>query len=106
MPTTFRVRGEVRVRGHGSGPVFAFPEFRTVFAAHLISMLGETAGGVALSVLVYRLTGSPLLSALTFATALLPYVIGGTRLSSVAHRCPARRVAYGARGRTGAGTEG
>ncbi|QLH24194.1 MFS transporter [Streptomyces sp. Rer75] len=76
----------------GYGAVFAFPEFRTVFAAHLISMLGETAGGIALSVLVYRLTGSPLLSALTFATALLPYVVGGTLLSSVADRYPARRV--------------
>lgn len=76
----------------GYGAVFAFPEFRTVFAAHLISMLGEMAGGIALSVLVYRLTGSPLLSALTFATALLPYVIGGTLLSSVADRYPARRV--------------
>ncbi|MEU0842367.1 MFS transporter [Streptomyces sp. NPDC005962] len=76
----------------GYGAVFAVREFRTVFAAHLISMLGEMAGGVALSVLVYRLTGSPLLSALTFATALLPYVIGGTLLSSVADRYPARRV--------------
>jgi len=76
----------------GYGAVFAFPEFRTVFAAHLISMLGEMAGGIALSVLVYRLTGSPLLSALTFATALLPYVIGGTLLSAIADRYPARRV--------------
>ncbi|MFI0814328.1 MFS transporter [Streptomyces sp. NPDC021098] len=76
----------------GYGAVFAFPEFRTVFAAHLISMPCEMAGGIALSVLVYRLTGSPLLSALTFATALLPYVIGGTLLSSVADRYPARRV--------------
>ncbi|MEU1801456.1 MFS transporter [Streptomyces sp. NPDC019937] len=79
----------------GYGAVFAVPEFRTVFAAHLISMLGEMAGGIALSVLVYRLTGSPLLSALTFATALLPYVIGGTLLSSVADRYPARRVLVG-----------
>ncbi|RNG27437.1 MFS transporter [Streptomyces botrytidirepellens] len=76
----------------GYRAVFAVREFRTVFAAHLISMLGEMAGGIALSVLVYRLTGSPLLSALTFATALLPYVIGGTLLSSVADRYPARRV--------------
>ncbi|MGR3939111.1 MFS transporter [Streptomyces sp. BRA346] len=76
----------------GYGAVFAFREFRTVFAAHLISMPCEMAGGMALSVLVYRLTGSPLLSALTFATALLPYVIGGTLLSSVADRYPARRV--------------
>ncbi|EFL23155.1 putative integral membrane protein [Streptomyces himastatinicus ATCC 53653] len=82
----------VRAPRAGYGAVFAFPEFRTVFAAHLISMPCEMAGGMALSVLVYRLTGSPLLSALTFATALLPYVIGGILLSAVADRYPARRV--------------
>ncbi|MCP9206468.1 MFS transporter [Streptomyces sp. NEAU-Y11] len=87
--------------GEESGPgpgsvgyraVFAVGEFRAVFAAHLISMLGEVVCGIALSVLVYRLTDSPLLSALTFATAMLPYVIGGTLLSSVADRLPPRRV--------------
>ncbi|WP_432586653.1 MFS transporter [Streptomyces sp. HD1123-B1] len=87
--------------GEESGPgpgsvgyraVFAVGEFRAVFAAHLISMLGEVVCGIALSVLVYRLTDSPLLSALTFATAMLPYVVGGTLLSSVADRLPPRRV--------------
>jgi len=43
-------------------------------------------------VLVYRLTASPLLSALTFALGLLPYVVGGTLLSAVADRFPSRRV--------------
>ncbi|AEM81450.1 MFS transporter [Streptomyces violaceusniger] len=78
--------------GVGYGAVFAVREFRAVFAAHLVSMLGEVVGQLALSVLVYRLTGSPLLSALTFATSMLPYVIGGALLSSVADRFPARRV--------------
>ncbi|WP_030669168.1 MFS transporter [Streptomyces rimosus] len=72
--------------------VFAVPEFRYVFAAHLLSALGVVVCEIALSVLVYRLTGSPLLSALTFALGLLPYVIGGTLLSAIADRCPARRV--------------
>lgn len=76
----------------GYGAVFGVREFRAVFAAHLVSMLGEMVGQIALSVLVYRLTGSPLLSALTFATAMVPYAIGGTLLSSVADRFPARRV--------------
>ncbi|MFE9000828.1 MFS transporter [Streptomyces sp. NPDC007875] len=78
--------------GVGYGAVFAVREFRAVFAAHLVSMLGEVVGQIALSVLVFRLTGSPLLSALTFATSMLPYVIGGALLSSVADRFPARRV--------------
>lgn len=76
----------------GYGAVFGVREFRAVFAAHLVSMLGEMVGQIALSVLVYRLTGSPLLSALTFATSMVPYAIGGTLLSSVADRFPARRV--------------
>lgn len=79
-------------RSVGYGTVFAVREFRAVFAAHLMSTLGTVVCEIALSVLVYRLTGSPLLSALTFALGLLPYVLGGTLLSSVADRFPARRV--------------
>ncbi|WAP58374.1 MFS transporter [Streptomyces sp. S465] len=87
--------GEGPVPGPGSvgyGAVFGVREFRAVFAAHLVSMLGEMIGQIALSVLVYRITGSPLLSALTFATSMVPYAIGGALLSSVADRFPARRV--------------
>ncbi|MFI6600584.1 MFS transporter [Nonomuraea sp. NPDC050536] len=75
--------------------VFAVREFRAVFAAHAMSTLGVIVSEIALSVLIYRLTGSPLLSALTFAFGLLPYVLGGTLLSSVADRFPARRVLVG-----------
>ncbi|MEU8822854.1 MFS transporter [Streptomyces sp. NPDC048636] len=87
--------GTGTARGPGSvgyRAVFAVREFRAVFAAHLLSMLGEVVCGIALAVLIYRLTDSPLLSALTFAAAMLPYVIGGTLLSSVADRFPPRRV--------------
>lgn len=83
---------EPRPGSVGYSAVFAVREFRAVFVAHLLSMLGEVVCGIALSVLVYRATGSPLLSALAFAFALLPYVIGGTLLSAVADRYPARRV--------------
>ncbi|WRZ90497.1 MFS transporter [Streptomyces sp. NBC_01007] len=76
----------------GYGPVFAVPEFRAVFAAHAFSLLGLVVSEIALSVLVYDLTGSPLLSALTFALGFLPYLIGGTLLAGVADRFPARRV--------------
>ncbi|AJC55926.1 MFS transporter [Streptomyces sp. 769] len=78
--------------GTGYRAVFAVPEFRFVFAAHLLSSLGVVVCEIALSVLVYRLTDSPLLSALTFALGLLPYLLGGTLLSAVADRYPARRV--------------
>ncbi|PNE38898.1 MFS transporter [Streptomyces noursei] len=72
--------------GTGYRAVFAVPEFRFVFAAHLLSSLGVVVCEIALSVLVYRLTNSPLLSALTFALGLLPYLLGGTLLSAVADR--------------------
>ena len=72
--------------------VFAVVEFRYVFVAHLLSTLGTVLCEIGLSVLVYRMTGSPLLSALTFALGLLPYLIGGTALAAVADRYPARRV--------------
>lgn len=79
-------------RSAGYRAVFAVREFRAVFAAHTLSVLGSVLSEIALSVLVYRLTGSPLLSALTFALGLLPYLVGGTVLASVADRFPARRV--------------
>lgn len=72
--------------------VLAVPEFRFVFAAHALSLLGVVVTEIALSVLVYDLTGSPLMSALAFAVGFLPYLIGGTLLAGVADRYPARRV--------------
>ncbi|WP_051940278.1 MFS transporter [Phaeacidiphilus oryzae] len=78
--------------GPGYRGVFAVGEFRAVFAAHVLSILGEVLCGIALSVLVYRSTGSPLLSALSLAVGMLPYLLGGTLLASVAERFPARRV--------------
>ncbi|MGW1409319.1 MFS transporter [Streptomyces sp. NPDC002403] len=76
----------------GYRAVFAVREFRAVFAAHLLSLLGVVVSELALTVLVYGLTGSPLLSALTFALGLLPYLVGGTLFAGVADRYPARRV--------------
>ncbi|MEI7034725.1 MFS transporter [Streptomyces pratensis] len=82
--------GSAAPRGYGA--VFAVTEFRAVFAAHLLSLLGVVVSELALTVLVYDLTGSPLLSALTFALGMLPHVIGGTLFAGVADRYPARRV--------------
>lgn len=63
-----------------------------MFAAHVLSLLGVVVSEISLTVLVYDLTGSPLLSALTFALGFLPYLLGGTLLAGVADRYPARRV--------------
>ncbi|MFF1380345.1 MFS transporter [Streptomyces sp. NPDC058308] len=76
----------------GYARVFAVREFRAVFVAHAFSLLGVVVSEIALTVLVYGLTGSPLLGALTFALGMLPYLVGGTLLSGIADRCPPRRV--------------
>lgn len=68
------------------------PEFRVVLTAWTVSMLGNVVSHVALAVLVLDRTGSPLLSALTFALGFLPYAIGGSLFSSVPDRYPTRRV--------------
>jgi predicted MFS family arabinose efflux permease len=47
---------------------------------------------VALTVLVYQRTNSPLLSALTFAIGHLPWLLGGPVLSALADRLPRHRV--------------
>jgi MFS family permease len=70
-------------------------EFRAVFAAHALSLLGVVVSELALSVLVYDLTRSPLMSALAFALGFLPYLVGGTLLAGIADRLPARRVLVG-----------
>ena len=65
---------------------------RAVFLAHAVSMIGTVAAQVALSILVFERTGSPLLSALVLVCSFLPFALGGTALSSIADRFPARQV--------------
>jgi MFS family permease len=65
---------------------------RSVFVAHAVSMAGTVAAQVALSILVFERTGSPLLSALVLVCSFLPYALGGIALSSLSDRFPARRV--------------
>ncbi|WP_405057782.1 MFS transporter [Kribbella sp. NBC_01505] len=72
--------------------VLVLPGLRNVFVAHAVSMLGTIAAQVALSILIFERTGSPLLSALVLACSFLPYALGGILLSSIADRFPARRV--------------
>lgn len=43
----------------GYRAVFRVGEFRPVFAAHLLSVLGVVIAEISLTVLVYRATGSP-----------------------------------------------
>lgn len=55
-------------------------------------MTGTVLAQLALTVLVYERTGSALLSALTFTTGFLPYLLSGTLLSAIVDRVPTRRL--------------
>jgi MFS family permease len=76
--------------------VFAVPEFRVLFTGYGIFLIGETVQMLALSVLIYAATGSPLLAALAYVAGFLPHAIGGTFLLSIADRWRPRMlmVAY------------
>ncbi len=58
-------------------------------------MTGIVLAQLALTVLVYARTSSPLLAALVFATGFLPQLIAGTLFSSLVDRLPARRLIVG-----------
>jgi predicted MFS family arabinose efflux permease len=70
----------------------ASPELRALFVAQLISVSGTSVAAVALTVLVYARTTSPVLSALTFSLGFLPYLVVGALLSSIADRVRPRRL--------------
>ncbi|MGY1687275.1 MFS transporter [Geodermatophilus sp. SYSU D00867] len=72
--------------------VFAVREFRPLFGTYTLSTIGDELARVALTVLVYQRTDSPLLSAFTFALGFLPWALGGPVLATVADRFPRHRV--------------
>ena len=72
--------------------VLGSAEFRAMFLADIVSMLGNVVAAVALTVLVYEQTRSPALAASVMALAFLPYLLGGVLLGAAADRLPARRA--------------
>jgi MFS family permease len=72
--------------------VFAVAEFRVLWLAQLASVVGDQLARVALTVLVYDRTHSPLLAAVTYAASIVPGFIGGITLSGLADRLPRRQV--------------
>jgi MFS family permease len=77
------------------GEVFAVPEFRALWVAQLLSIVGDQLARVALTLLVYRQTHSALLAAVTFAASSVPLFVGGLTLSGLADRFPRRTVMIG-----------
>jgi hypothetical protein len=63
-----------------------------MLAAHVLTMLAIILADVSLAVLVYQRTGSPLLSAVTFAVGFVPMGIGSVLFGGVGRTRPARAV--------------
>jgi len=72
--------------------VFGVREFRALWTAYVLSALGDRLALVALTLLIYDKTRSPLLAAVAFAAGTLPYVVGALFLSGIADRFPRREV--------------
>ncbi|MEU2228594.1 MFS transporter [Streptomyces sp. NPDC018347] len=70
--------------------LFRTPEFTPLFLASAAQTAAQTVGGLALGTLVYRATGSPLLSAVSMFGPSLAQVLGATFLLSGADRLPPR----------------
>jgi MFS family permease len=72
--------------------VFAAREFRVLFAAQLMYVLGFQFEILGLSVLVYAQTRSPFWAALAFGAGFAPQAVGGALFTSLADRLPPRAV--------------
>jgi len=72
--------------------VFSVAEFRALWLAQLLSVVGDQLARVALTVLVYDRTRSALLAAVTFVVSIVPTFIGGVTLAWLADRYPRRAV--------------
>lgn len=78
--------------------LFAVAEFRALFAGQLLAGWAMTVQSLALSVLVYGRTGSPLLAAVAYLGGYVPQAIGVAVFSSVADRLPPRALVVGSDG--------
>src|SRR5258708_23721836 len=70
--------------------VLGVGEFRSIFAADIVSMLGTIVAAVALTVLIYERTRSPAPAASGMALPFVPCLIRGAPLVAAADRLPAR----------------
>ncbi|MGW3336865.1 MFS transporter [Streptomyces sp. NPDC001009] len=84
--------------------LFRTPEFTPLFLASSAQTAAQTMGGLALGTLVYRATGSPLLSALSMFGPSLAQVLGATFLLSGSDRLPPRTTLSVIAGAFAAGT--
>jgi MFS family permease len=74
------------------GQVFGVGTFRSVWLAQALSYIGDQLAQVALAVLVYNATHSPLKTGIAYALTYLPPIMGGPVLSALTDPLPRRRV--------------
>ncbi|WP_327232678.1 MFS transporter [Streptomyces sp. NBC_01317] len=86
------------------GQLFRTPEFTPFFLTCSVQVAATTVGGLALATLVFRSTGSALLSALSMFGPSLAQVLGATLLLSAADRLPPRSAMTAVALVVGAGT--
>jgi hypothetical protein len=72
--------------------LFALGEWRALWSAQVLSLLGDQFARVAITILVYHQTRSPLLTAVAYSVSFLPPVLGGPFLAAVADILPRRRL--------------
>jgi len=72
--------------------VFAVREFRALWFSQILSVAGDRLALVAVTLLVFQHTKSPLLTAMAYAAGYVPWVIGGLFLAEVADRRSRRTV--------------
>lgn len=75
--------------------VWAYREFRALWAAQILSVVGDQLARVALTLLVYDRTHSALLAAVTYVASVVPEFIGGVVLAGLADRWPRRDLMIG-----------
>jgi hypothetical protein len=72
--------------------VFAVREFRALWSSQIFSVIGDRLALVALTILVFNRSHSPLLTSVAYASGYVPWVIGALLLSGLADRFPRRDV--------------
>jgi hypothetical protein len=70
--------------------VWAYREFRALWAAQMLSVVGDQLARVALTLLVYDRTHSALLAAVTYVASVVPEFVSGVVLAGLADRWPRR----------------
>ncbi|MEV4754257.1 MFS transporter [Micromonospora sp. NPDC049559] len=72
--------------------VFAVREYRHLFAAYLLSLVGDQLTAVTVAYVVFTGTGSATLAAAAYASSYLAWLTGGPLLTGLADRFPRRRI--------------